>query len=182
MDTTNVSCPVLQALCLLNNTLNQHLESGEFSDTSLNDALPDSFKLTIKDADTYIPIETANPVITCKRGAIQTAPVTAKGNDKSSIQVVLNTSMTYTVSTISKPLTESICMELTGYLWSISRALHSKSCFVKGVSISEVQHDHKGHADYYICTVQLSVESGIWWKRDIPTTILKEIGVSVSDT
>lgn len=181
MDTSNESCQVLQALCLLNNLVAEHLDSSAFIDASIDKALPDNFKLSLKDADTYIPVETAEPVITFKRGDIQTAPIIAKGNDKGTIQVRLGTSMTYTVSTISKPLTESICMELLGYLWSISKALHEYSCYIKSIGISTIQHDHKGHADYFIATVQLGIESGVWWKRDLPSTILREVGVSTSD-
>lgn len=181
MATSNENCPILQALCLLNSLVDTHLDAGMFSDASIDAALPDNFKLSLRDADTYIPVETAEPVITAKRSAIQTAPIVAKGNDKGAIQVRLTTSMTYTVSTISKPMTEAICGELLGYIWSISRLLHAQSCFTKGISISEIQHDHKGHADYYVAAVTVSLESGVWWKREIPSTILREVGVSSID-
>lgn len=181
MDTSNTSCPVLQALCLLNNKLNDHLESGDFIDTAIDEALPDNHKLSIQDAITYIPVETAVPVITYNREAITTVPVVAKGNDKSKIELRLSTGVTYKISTISKALTEAICMEITSYLWLISKDLHSGGCYIKSISIPPVTHDHKSHADYYVCAVQVGIETGIWWKRQLPTTILREIGVSISD-
>ena len=182
MDTSSESCQVLQALCLLNNRLSEHLESELFIDSSIADALPDNNKLTIPDAVMYIPVETANPVITYNREAITTTPVVAKGNDKSKVDIRLSTGLTYRVSTISKSLTEAICMEIMSYLWSISKELHSSSCYIKSISIPPIQHDHKSHADYYVCTVQVGVETGVWWKRSLPTTILREIGVSTIDT
>ena len=182
MDTSRKNCPVLQALCALNNTLNDHLQLRTFNDPYLEQLLPTSVELSIKDADLYIPVETADPVITYKRGDIATAPIVAKGHDKGAQQVQLGTSMTYTVSTINKALTESICMELLSVLLSMSRALQTRGCFIKNVNISAIQHTHEGHADYFIATVSAGIESGVWWKRDLPTTILREIGVSLNDT
>lgn len=172
---------ILEGICILQETVEEFLNSRQFQNPALADMLPCDFEFIIGNAETTIPAELANPEITLKRSDLQLNvinpnPLTAFG----STVAQPNLSLEFEIKTAYYRLSEALTLELGQFLLVVAPYIRQYNLNLANVICGSVHRSRDTTPDYYFSKVTVNASIPITtWKYPVIDGILRSISLNV---
>ena len=172
---------ILDGVCVLQEVVEQFLNSRQFVNSDLADRLPCDFEFVIGNAETTTPAELATPEITMKRSDLtlrNPAPNPLMPVGSSVVQPSF--SISFEIKTAYFKLSELLTLELGQFIYTIGPCMRQYNLNIATVVCGSVQKKRDTTPNYYFSTVTVNASVPmLTWRYPGIDAILRSIDLKV---